>query len=106
MKKLVLNAALGLVASAAPAFAISGPPDPPGTAQEAPSPDVNIYGSDGSYQGYGRSDGRVNIGPPAPPGAAYDDRPTSYRIYGRDGSYRGRALGYPTRRGPPPPPRF
>jgi hypothetical protein len=95
MKKLVLIAALGLVVNAAPAFAIWGPPAPPGAAPEAESPDVNIYGSDGSYQGYGRSNGRLNWGPPNPPGAAYDNRPTGYSIYGRDGSYRGQGYGWP-----------
>ena len=95
MKKLVLIVALGLVVNAAPAFAISGPPAPPGAAQEEESPDVNVYGSDGSYQGWGRSTGRMNIGPPAPPGAAYDDRPTGYNFYGRDGRYRGHIYGWP-----------
>ena len=88
MKKLVLIVALVLVASAGPAFAISGPPDPPGATESEPPTDLNVYGSDGSYQGQGRSDGRVNTGPPNPPGAA-DDRLTRYRIYDRSGYFRG-----------------
>jgi hypothetical protein len=72
-----------------PAFAIFGPPDPPGAAQSQPGPDVNVYSNDGSYVGNGVDDGKMNWGPPNPPGAAYDNRITRYRVYDRNGHFRG-----------------
>ena len=104
MRNLALIAAVVLVATAAPAFAM-GPPDPPGSAPRDEAPNVNLYGRDGSYQGFGVSTGAINRGPPTPPGATDDNPLYGYNLYGRDGSYQGQGIGRRVHRGPPAPPR-